>query len=79
MWDFLQILLDRAKNRADWVHPINKKRYNVGFIGELRADTIKYYNYCSMTMSTLDYILGMIKVKIEKHIIIYRILDHNHS
>lgn len=38
-------LLDHDQDRAHWVHPINKKRDIVSFIGELRADPPKFYNY----------------------------------
>lgn len=65
LWSFLQ-LLDSGVKRNIWVHPINQKRNIIGFIGELRADQSKFYNYCRMKVSTFDYILQLISPKIQK-------------
>lgn len=66
MWNYLQLLDSNIRNREMWVHPINKKRDISGFIGELRADPAKFFNYCRMSVSTFDYILDEIRNKIEK-------------
>lgn len=65
LWNFLQVL-DSGGKRNIWVHPINQKRNLKGFIGELKADPSKFYNYCRMKASTFDYILELISRKIQK-------------
>lgn len=71
LWNFLEVL-DIGTRREQWVHPINLKRDIRGFIDELRADPSKFYNYCRMKIATFDYILDLIKNKIEKQNTNYR-------
>ena len=59
LWNFLQ-LLDYGKDRKLWVHPINQNRDIIGFIVELIADPVKFYNYCRMSIATFDYVLELI-------------------
>ena len=65
LWNFLH-LLDYGKGRKLWVHPINQNRYIIGFIAELRADPAKFYNYCRMSRATFDYVLELIRDRIQK-------------
>lgn len=49
LWQFLEFLeLANEKQNRFWVHPINQKRNNSGFIRELRNDPEKFYNYCRL-------------------------------
>lgn len=56
LWNFLQLLNSGIK-RNIWVHPINQRINLKGFLGEVKADPSKFYNYCKMKASTFDYIL----------------------
>lgn len=65
LWNVLQ-LIDKGPSRKHWVHPLNQTRNIEGFLQELRSDTAKFHNYLRMKISTFDYVLDLIKPKVER-------------
>lgn len=70
--EFLQ-WFDYSKDRKFWVHPINQDRDIIGFIDELRADLAKFYNYCRMGITTTDFLMEIIRDRIQNQNMNYRI------
>lgn len=67
---FRRRLKRKRKNRLIWVHPINKRREEVGafytLFPDLRNDEEKFFNYFRMSISSFDELHNLLKSHIQR-------------